>query len=252
MTLKIVRRLLPKWGTTYGPVGEGPFAAILVLHGSEGGWSGWSHQFATLLAAHGFLAFPFSYSRDGNAWNAGSIRDVPLDRTVQVLKALRAFEYAGPKVGILGFSRGAEHALLVATLMAAERMDGQPDAIAAHAAPDVVCGAFDSRRWRDKGDPGWQSWDAAERAWTWRGSSEELKPTTQIAVERITAPIFLSHGIADDVWSVEMTRRLQARLLAAGRAPQVHYFEGQRHMFDSAGQNDLNERLIGFFGEELG
>ena len=31
-----------------------------------------------------------------------------------------------------------------------------------------VCGAFDARRWRDKGDPGWQTWDPAERAWTWR------------------------------------------------------------------------------------
>lgn len=249
--LNIVRRLLPEWGTTYGPPGEGPFPAILILHGSEGGWAGWSHQFATLFAAHGFLAFPFSYSWDGNGWNAGNIRDVPLDRTVQALAALRDFKFSEPKVGMLGFSRGAEHALLVSTLMAREQLEGQPDAVAAHAPPDVVCGAFDARLWRDKGDPGWQSWDPGKRAWTWRDSSEELKPTTPIAAEAISAPVFLSHGTADDVWSVDMTRRLEARLLAAGRTPQVHYFDGQRHMFDSAGQNDLNEKLIGFFGETL-
>ena len=59
--LKIVRRLLPDWGTTYGPPGEGPFPAVLLLHGSEGPWSGWSHRNAVILAAHGFLAFPFGY-----------------------------------------------------------------------------------------------------------------------------------------------------------------------------------------------
>ena len=39
--LSIVRRLLPEFGTTYGPPGDGPFPAVLLLHGSEGGWSGW-------------------------------------------------------------------------------------------------------------------------------------------------------------------------------------------------------------------
>lgn len=36
MSLKIVRRLLPDFGTTYGPPGDGPFPAVMILHGSEG------------------------------------------------------------------------------------------------------------------------------------------------------------------------------------------------------------------------
>lgn len=154
MPIKILRRLIPDWGTTYGPSGPGPFPAIMIFHGSEGGWSGWSHRNAAILAAHGFLAFPIRYSQGGNAWNAGNIIDVPLDRTVEALEALRAFPFAGPKIGFYGVSRGAEHALLAASLMARDGIGSLPDAIAAHSPPDVICGAFDARRWRDAGDPG--------------------------------------------------------------------------------------------------
>lgn len=251
MTLSIVRRLLPDFGTTYGPAGEGPFPAILVLHGSEGGWSGWSHRNAVLLAAHGFVAYPHAYARAGNVWNAGSIAEVPLDRTVDALKALQAAPFCNGKVGVYGASRGGEHALLVASLMARDGLAPLPDAVAAHSPADVVCGSFDARRWRDRGDPGWQVWDPAERAWTWRGSSEELKPTTPIEIERYAGPLFLSHGTADTTWDVAMTRRLEERLRTHGRAPEVHYYEGQDHISDSDGENVHHERLIAFFRRHL-
>ena len=47
-----------EFGTTYGPTGDGPFPAVVVLHGSGGSWSGWSHRNAVMLAAYGFLAYP--------------------------------------------------------------------------------------------------------------------------------------------------------------------------------------------------
>jgi dipeptidyl aminopeptidase/acylaminoacyl peptidase len=252
MSLNIVRRLIPGWGTTYGPAGDGPFPAVMVLHGSEGAWSGWSHRIAVILAAHGFLAFPFGYSRGGNAWNAGNIVDVPLDRSAEALAALRGFAFSGPKIGLFGISRGGEHALLLASLMARDGVAGLPDAIAVHAPADVVCGAFNARYWRDAGDPGWQSWDPSNRAWTWRGSSEGLLPTTPIEIERFAGPLFISHGTEDRVWSVDMTRRLAARLHAAGRDPQVHYFEGEEHTLRSEAENDFNEKLIAFFSGNLG
>lgn len=252
MSLKIVRRLIPDWGTTYGPPGEGPFPAVMIFHGSEGALSGWSHRNAVLLAAHGFLAFPFGYSKGGNAWNAGSIEDVPLDRSVEALAALRAFPAVGRKVALYGVSRGAEHALLLATLMARDVIAGLPDAVAAHSPPDVVCGAFDARWYRNSGDPGWQSWDPAHRAWSWRGASDGLMPTTPIEIERYPGPLFLSHGTADRVWSVDMTRRLVARLEQHGRTPEVHYYEGQDHIPGSTAENEHHEHLVGFLGRHLG
>jgi dipeptidyl aminopeptidase/acylaminoacyl peptidase len=251
MTLKIVRRLIPEWGTTYGPPGDGPFPAIMVLHGSEGAWSGWSHRNAAIFAAHGFVAFPFGYAKNGNVWNAGNIVDVPLDRTAEALAAMRASNFIGPKIGIYGVSRGAEHALLLASLMATDNMHGQPDAIAVHSPPDVICGGFQSARWRDPGDPGWQVWDPADRAWTWRGNSDDLLPTKPIEIERYKGPLFLSHGTADKLWSVDMTRRLADRLALAGRDPTVQYYEGEDHSLGSAAENEHHERLLDFFQQHL-
>lgn len=251
MKLAIVRRLIPDWGTTYGPAGDGPFPAVMLLHGSEGGYSGWSHRNAVMLAAHGFLAFPFPYSNGGNAWNAGSIIDVPLERTMEAFRALCAFAFSDAKVGMFGVSRGAEHALLVTSLMVRDGESGLPDAVAALAPPDVICGAFDARRFRDSGDPGFQEWDPAERAWTWKGASECLLPTTPIAIEDYDGPLFLAHGKKDKVWSSHMTERLTARLRSVGRSPEVHLYEGQGHVPDSAGENVFNADLIGFFERTL-
>lgn len=251
MELQVIRRLVPEWGTTYGPPGDGPFPAIMVLHGSEGPWSGWSHRIAVILAAHGFLAFPFSYSMGGNAWNAGHIRDCPLDRGVEALNALRAFPYSQPKVGLYGISRGAEYALLMTSLMARDDVSGLPDAVAAHSPPDCVCGAFDSRKFRDAGDPGWRAWDGSERAWTWRGTHDGLLPTTPIEIERYRGPLMLSHGTADTMWSVDMTRRLEQRLLDHGHRPAVHYMEGEDHMPGSAAENDHHQNLLTFFSNHL-
>ncbi|WP_235272411.1 hypothetical protein [Halomonas sp. KO116] len=50
--------------------------------------------------------------------------------------------------------------------MAGDKIEGASNAIAAHSPPDVVCGAFDARGFRDVGDPGWQAWDVSKRAWT--------------------------------------------------------------------------------------
>lgn len=251
MPLTIVQRLLPSWGVTYGPPGDGPFPAIMLLHGSEGAWAGWSHRDAMLLAAHGFLAFPYGYSSGGNAWNAGHIIDYPLDRSAEALRALQSFQYVGERVGLYGISRGAEHALLLASLMAKDSVAGMPAAIAAHSPPDVVCGAFDARGFRDAGDPGWQAWDVGKRAWTWQGSHEGLLPTTPIEIERYPGPLFLSHGTQDRMWSVEMTKWLEKRLLENGHSPEVHYYEGEDHIPSSAGQNKHYELLLGFFLKHL-
>src|SRR5580704_17661402 len=50
---------------------------------------------------------------------------------------LCAHELSGDKIGLYGVSRGAEHALLLASLMARDGVAGLPDAIAVHTPPDV-------------------------------------------------------------------------------------------------------------------
>ncbi|MFD2264114.1 alpha/beta hydrolase family protein [Lacibacterium aquatile] len=167
------------------------------------------------------------------------------------MAALRAFPFVSKKIGFYGVSRGAEHALLLTSLMVRDGIAGLPDALAAHSPPDVICGAFDAWQYRDSGDPGWQTWDPGRRAWSWRGNSDDLLPTTPIEIERYDGPLFLSHGTADRVWSVDMTRRLADRLMRYGRMPDVHYYEGQDHIPGSAAENEHHEQLIAFFERTL-
>ncbi|MET1413325.1 acyl-CoA thioester hydrolase/BAAT C-terminal domain-containing protein [Roseibium sp. HPY-6] len=251
MPLAVHRRLLPDWGTTYGPADAGPHPAVLVLHGSEGGLSGWSHRTAAILAASGFLAYPHAYSKGGNAWNAGSIETIELFRTVEALKSLRSFAACNGRVALYGVSRGAEHALLVASLMAQEQLEGAADAVACLAAPDVVCGAFDARSFRDAGDPGWQAWDPAQRAWAWRGRSDNLMPTTPIAVEDFEGPLFLAAGMKDQTWSPQMTKRLEARRRDHGLGVEAHYYMDEGHVPGSEGENEHHRLLIDFLERTL-
>lgn len=184
--LDIARRLFLEWSTTYDlrptAAGRRPFS-YTDDPARLGGRLVWLEPSqCVLLAAHGFLAFPFGYSQGGNVWNAGSIHEVSLDRSAAALEALRGFDVSSGRVGLYGVSRGAEHALLLTSLMARDGVPGIADAVAAHSPPDCICGAFDGRIFRDVGDPGWQAWDGTQRAWNWRGSSEALLPTQPIEI----------------------------------------------------------------------
>jgi len=248
--LLITQRRLSTFGTVYVPAGEGPFPAVMLLHGSEGGWSGWGPRNALLFAAHGFLAFPFPWSLTGSVWMAGEIRDVPLERTAEAMEAFRAVPETGGKVGLWGVSRGGEQALLLASLLA-EAGAPLPDALAAHAPSDIVNGAFDPAGWLPEGDVRVRA-PVEGAAWTWQGTSARIGPGTEIAVERYPGPVFMSVGDADSIWDPGKTLRLKARLEDAGRTPEVLVMPGEDHAFTPEGENLLFSRLMGFFRAALG
>ncbi|MDF1793342.1 MAG: acyl-CoA thioester hydrolase/BAAT C-terminal domain-containing protein [Thalassobaculaceae bacterium] len=204
-----------------------------------------------MLAANGFLAIPFAYSVSGNFWYAGDIVDVPLDRTQDALAEARADGLSNGRVGLFGVSRGAEHALLLTALMARDGETGLPDAVAAHAPSDVICGAFEPNVTRPWTDPKRASWDPAKLSWSWRGSTAGLMPAMPIEIERYDGPLLISHGVEDKVWTVDCTRRLEARLKAGGRAPEVHYYDGENHGLQPDAENLNNARLLSFFSRHL-
>lgn len=228
----------------YVPKGRDKAPGILVLHGSDGGSSGWNHWHALALAARGFVTYAFSYSRGGNGWHAGDIHDVDLEATADAMDWLRSHQTVSDKVGLFGYSRGGEHALLLASLMARDGTVRPPDAVAAHSPSDTIVAAFIAGSYNPKEH---EAWDPSERAWRWRGSSEALLPTTPIEIEHYTGPIYLSHGEADNVWTVECTRRLASRLKAVGRTPEVHYYPGDGHGLCAESHNLQLARLAAFF-----
>ena len=242
---------LPGLGRLYEPPGNTRVPHVLVLHGSEGAWSGFAHLQAAGFAARGIAALPFGYSVGGNGWNAGQIENVPIDRTAAALDALRSRPRTTGKVGAYGASRGAEHALLLAVLMATDGTMRAPDAVAVHAAPDVICGAFNAKEWRDSGDPGWQAWDPARRAWTWKGTSESLLPTQPIEIERYPGPLLISAAGNDTTWSSAMSWRLADRYATGGRVAELLAFHGEDHILSAEATMVRDARLSAFFAEHL-
>ena len=171
-----------------------------------------------------------------------------LDRTEAALIWLRAVPQISGKIGLYGASRGAEHALVVTSLMAAESSAGTPDAVAVHSPSDTVADAFVSKGF-DPQDH--EVWDPSRRPWRWRGSSETLRPTTPIEIERFEGPLFLSHGAEDQVWTADCTRRLERRLRADGRTPEVHIYADEGHALSAAAERGHHGQLIDFFRRAL-
>ena len=237
-------------GLVFAPANVASAPAILLLHGSEGRYAGWTHLNAYRLAAAGFIAAPFGYSRDGDSWFAGDIHDVELTETAKALRALRRIKNANGNVGLYGVSRGAEHALVLASRMArdAEFVGDLPKALAVHAASDIIEGAFIADQYHPKVN---EPKDPTNVPWLWNGSASGLSPGTAIEIEHYGGPLLMSHGEDDDLWDVGRTRRLEARLNAAGRNPIANYYQGQGHGLYGDAHNLAHERLLSFFREHL-
>ncbi len=237
---------LGPYGALYGPDVGGGLPAVVILHGGEGPMAGWSHRFAAILAGHGFLALPLAYGT-GDFFAAGPVRDVDLAAVPAAGRSLAAHPRAG-RVGLFGWSKGGEAALLVASLGDA---DTPFAAVAAHAASDRVTGAFDPAALRAG-----QRWllDAPEdpRAWVWAGRDAALAPGTRIPVEAAPMPLLLSVGTADEIWPAAQTLGMAEGLAAAGRPADLFVVEGQGHAYDFATEPRLWSRLTEFFRRTLG
>jgi len=214
------------------PNGAGPFATVVILHGSHG----FAHEYVRLardLAQSGVQAIAACWFR-GSA-GAGSRFITPIDcpmsppmpgasspEAVQVVdtlvQAARTLPGASPdRIGLLGHSRGAGAVLTYllggrSVTAAVLNSGGYPRQLA------------------------------------------DLAPT-------LGTPLLILHGTADDpadggvaVTKVEMARGFEAALRAAGKSVETVYYEGGRHnglFSDDAQYRDEVRQILAFLLRRL-
>ena len=188
-------------GSFYEPARAGRHPAILVLGGSGGGLPPPLGP-AGGLASHGYAVLALAYF--GAPGLPRTLSNIPLEYFATALQWISAQPSVDrSRVGVLGLSRGAELALLLATIY--------PDlhAVVAYMPSNVVV-----RGCCDAGSP---------IAWTLGGRAvaAPVAPTgrsmtsdrPEIPVERIHGAVILISGRDDEVWpSTEMADDIMARL----------------------------------------
>lgn len=210
-------------GNFYTGSGTGPRPAILLLGGSEGGLGSALDGEARLLAREGFAVLALAYYRLPG--QAQRFELIPLETFTRALDWLKQREGVDPRrVAIMGTSKGAEAALLVAS----RREDLR--AVVAAAPSHLVWQGFDwsfapveTSSWSEGGEPVAYlaitnvGWDGDIYGPSLAHAPEH--PEAAIPLERIAAPVLLLCGEADSLWpACPMARAARQRRNASGRA----------------------------------
>lgn len=234
--------------------GEGPHPGVLILHGS-GGPDGYERAYAERLARCGYTTFCVSYFDAPTAPDA--LQTVPLETFERAAAWLRerptvSASRATESVAVVGFSRGAEAALLAGSefdnlapvvgyvssaysFPAPTWMDGVESECAAWTldgeqlpylpvekyVPETQDGIEDAI--------GGDTPDATARAISEATETELARAT--IPVENIDGPVLVVSGGADEAWpSTELAGRVVGRL-----ERQDHEWPVEHRAFPDAG-----------------
>lgn len=281
--LKILEESTPFSGSVlFSPNDGKAHPGILVLHGSEGGSIPYYYLEAQQLAQEGFAALAFCWyhcAKDPMLTPLSTLENVELTKTLEALEWLKnSPRVGGMKVGIFGVSRGAEQALLLGWQSAIHPGSIVPATIAVHAPSDFVVSGF-NWNWYDKRcyicredenscvdalsspalHPKKFKWNPAcgekpkpysqTDAWLWKG--QPLAQEARIEIEQYPGPLFITHGKEDELWSYQRTLRIQQSLIAAGKSPEVHLFEGEKHIFSLQSEAVRKSLLVNFFQRTL-
>jgi len=239
-----------------------PAPGIIMLHGSEGGSAPFIQDFAKQVARSGFVVVTMCWF--GCPHKPARIERIPLESVTDIGAWLaRSSRVAGGRVGLFGWSRGAEMSLLLTSLVGTHPFK----AVAVHAPSDTVVAGFDPATAEDPPDYGGiieVDPQTGQRrpapAWTWRGQPlfGEPKPDwsvpgPKIAVEQYRGPVYVSQGVNDEVWDVSRGRHVVAeRNAVPGLVTESHFFPGEGHVFQRPSDRATEEReIVSFFRRKL-
>jgi dienelactone hydrolase len=209
-------------GRFFWPQSSEPSAAILVLGGSDGGL-GYASSLGPHLAASGYAVLALAYFHKGSLPSA--LTEIPLEYFDVAVHWLESHPRIVPsRLGVFGFSKGAEAALLLAARNASIR------AVAVAAPSCVVWEGLN--RYRPTGRSSWSVKGIPAPYVPYDRSIKKSSPVamytrsldaagalhdTRIPVENINGPILLLSGDADRLWpSSRMAEQIMSRLEQQG------------------------------------
>ena len=215
----------------YPARGTGPHPAILLLGGSEGGLAKDIRAQALLLQAEGFSILQLAYHNAPG--KPAKLKNIPIEDFTRGLDWLKRQPGVDPaRLGIVGYSKGAEAGLLVATRYPGIRAValGMPSSVVwdGMSGENYMLGSFSSS-WSEKGEP------VPHLAYKGRPDERGLmavfegglkergsNPAAVIPVEKYRGKLLLICGEAEKLWpSCPMTDQIVARAAAKAAAPPL-------------------------------
>ena len=228
-------------GTLYRPLGTGPFAAVLEVHG--GAWTSKDRlnnaDTATILAKAGIVVLSIDFRMPPKAPYPASLQDINLG--IRWLKAhAREYGSAPERVGAYGTSSGGHQVLLAAL----RPNDARYRALPLASAPTIDAklafvvsgwGVLDPLdRYRLAQKLGKAELVKNHDAF-WGSEAAMAEGSPPLILERREAvdlpPALVFQGTADEWTSVEQAERLASLYREAGGAMELGLYEGERHTF---------------------
>jgi dienelactone hydrolase len=224
-------------GTLSVPAPGGRHPAVIVVGGSEGGVE-WSAPWGEPLSVRGFVVLALAYFASDTL--PERLQDIPLEYFKRAIDRLRAHPSVDPaRIAIIGFSKGAEAALLVAATY--PEIKAVVVSAPSHVAWPGITGDPTRTRpsWTLAGRPlPFLTYDLTQPFTTMLDAySRSLRKTVEadaaaIPVERIGGPVLLFSGTDDRVWPSTTMADLIVERLARSRFPHAYEhtrYEGAGH-----------------------
>ncbi|WP_254432089.1 alpha/beta hydrolase [Aquisalimonas sp. 2447] len=228
------------------PVGEGPFPAVLVVHG--GGWQRRSPDdmegIAEQLAARGLVTVNVAYRFAPEHWFPAQLHDIQQAMHWMLDNAER-LNVDAERIGALGYSSGA-HLVSLMALVAGQggELDGGPQTRPAA----VVAGGTpsDLRKWED-----------GELLEDFLGGSRAEVPELYAAaspvvhVHQQAPPFFLFHGTMDRLVPTDHATDFHAALKEAGVSSELYLQRLRGHLLAFVLRGGAMDEATRFLHQEL-
>ncbi len=261
-SIRIEKVIKADWGANiHFPEGDSKkLPVIITLGGAEGGLS-FVDEEANLMDKEGFIVMRMGYFKFSKETLKQNLHEIRIEKVSEALDYIKRNPQAdSTQIGLLGISKGAELALLVASL------NRDVKAVVAHLPSHVVWYGLGKLKglkessWTYQGAPlpyvpyakpksGWFTKRIAEFYEAGLEKYADKISAAVIKVENISGPILLTSGGKDDVWpssimADEIVKRLQSKQFGYN-VKHLHYPEAGHGIFGKLPDPNDTEAMQG-------